>query len=236
MKKKLYEIIRDDLLERIKESTYKIDEMIPKETDLALEYGVSRPTVRQAIQSLVDEGYLDRVKGKGTFVKNNKITQDFTNIIKSFDDDMKAKGIRPKTKLISSDLVECPERVANTLHLKSKSKVIKICRLRYADSIPAVLVNTYLPYDGLEDLMGIDYSSVSLYTCLDQLGYKINKVSRILEMKISDELSASLLNIACGDPLFFFKTIGYHNDLPLEYSEARYNGNVNSFKFDITIS
>ncbi|WP_276887324.1 GntR family transcriptional regulator [Anaerococcus lactolyticus] len=236
MKKKLYEIIRDDLLERIKESTYKIDEMIPKETDLALEYGVSRPTVRQAIQSLVDEGYLDRVKGKGTFVKNNKITQDFTNIIKSFDDDMKAKGIRPKTKLISSDLVECPERVANALHLKSKSKVIKICRLRYADSIPAVLVNTYLPYDGLEDLMGIDYSSVSLYTCLDQLGYKINKVSRILEMIISDELSASLLNIACGDPLFFFKTIGYHNDLPLEYSEARYNGNVNSFKFDITIS
>ena len=236
MKKKLYEIIRDDLLERIKESTYKIDEMIPKETDLALEYGVSRPTVRQAIQSLVDEGYLDRVKGKGTFVKNNKITQDFTNIIKSFDDDMKAKGIRPKTKLISSDLVECPERVANALHLKSKSKVIKICRLRYADSIPAVLVNTYLPYDGLEDLMGIDYSSVSLYTCLDQLGYKINKVSRILEIKISDELSASLLNIACGDPLFFFKTIGYHNDLPLEYSEARYNGNVNSFKFDITIS
>lgn len=236
MKKKLYEIIRDDLLERIKESTYKIDEMIPKETDLALEYGVSRPTVRQAIQSLVDEGYLDRVKGKGTFVKNNKITQDFTNIIKSFDDDMKAKGIRPKTKLISSDLVECPERVANALHLKSKSKVIKICRLRYADSIPAVLVNTYLPYDGLEDLMGIDYSSVSLYTRLDQLGYKINKVSRILEMKISDELSASLLNIACGDPLFFFKTIGYHNDLPLEYSEARYNGNVNSFKFDITIS
>ncbi|WP_311375951.1 GntR family transcriptional regulator [Anaerococcus lactolyticus] len=236
MKKKLYEIIRDDLLERIKESTYKIDEMIPKETDLALEYGVSRPTVRQAIQSLVDEGYLDRVKGKGTFVKNNKITQDFTNIIKSFDDDMKAKGIRPKTKLISSDLVECPERVANALHLKSKSKVIKICRLRYADSIPAVLVNTYLPYDGLEDLMGIDYSSISLYTCLDQLGYKINKVSRILEMKISDELSASLLNIACGDPLFFFKTIGYHNDLPLEYSEARYNGNVNSFKFDITIS
>ena len=98
------------------------------------------------------------------------------------------------------------------------------------------MVNTYLPYDGLEDLMGIDYSSVSLYTCLDQLGYKINKVSRILEMKISDELSASLLNIACGDPLFFFKTIGYHNDLPLEYSEARYNGNVNSFKFDITIS
>ena len=236
MKKKLYEIIRDDLLEKIKDSTYKIDEMIPKETDLALEYGVSRPTVRQAIQSLVDEGYLDRVKGKGTFVKNNKITQDFTNIIKSFNDDMKAKGIIPKTKLISSDLVECPERVANALHLKSKSKVIKICRLRYADSIPAVLVNTYLPYDGLENLIGIDYSSVSLYTCLDQLGYKINKVSRILEMKISDELSASLLNISCGDPLFFFKTIGYHEDLPLEYSEAWYNGNVNSFKFDITIN
>lgn len=210
--------------------------MIPKETDLALEYEVSRPTVRQAIQSLVDEGYLDRVKGKGTFVKNNKIIQDFTNIIKSFNDDMKAKGIKPSTKLISSDLVECPERVANALHLKSKSKVIKICRLRYADSIPAVLVNTYLPYDGLENLIGIDYSSVSLYTCLDQLGYKINKVSRILEMKISDELSASLLNIACGDPLFFFKTIGYHKDLPLEYSEAWYNGNINSFKFDITIN
>ncbi|MCW6679273.1 GntR family transcriptional regulator [Anaerococcus sp. NML200574] len=236
MKKKLYEIIRDDLLEKIKDSTFEINEMIPKETDLALEYGVSRPTVRQAIQALVDEGYLDRVKGKGTFVKNKKITQDFTNIIKSFNDDMKAKGIIPRTKLISSDLVECPERVANALHQKSKSKVIKICRLRYADSIPAVLVNTYLPYDGLENLIGIDYSSVSLYTCLDQLGYKINKVSRILEMKISDELSASLLNIACGDPLFFFKTIGYHKDLPLEYSEAWYNGNINSFKFEITIN
>lgn len=236
MKKKLYEIIRDDLLEKIKDSTFEINEMIPKETDLALEYGVSRPTVRQAIQALVDEGYLDRVKGKGTFVKNTKITQDFTNIIKSFNDDMKAKGIRPKTKTISSDLIECPERVANALHLKSKSKVIKICRLRYADNIPAVLVSTYLPYDGLEDLIGIDFSSVSLYSCLENLGYKINKVSRILEMKISDELSASLLNITCGEPLFFFKTTGYHNDLPLEYSEAWYNGKVNSFKFEIAIN
>lgn len=236
MKKKLYEIIRDDLLGKIKDSTYKIDEMIPKETDLALEYEVSRPTVRQAIQALVDEGYLDRVKGKGTFVKNNKITQDFTNIIKSFNDDMKSKGITPKTKVISSDLVDCPEHVKNALHLKSNSKVIKICRLRYADNIPAVLVNTYLPYDGLEDLMGINFTSVSLYSCLEKLGYKINKVSRILEMKISDELSASLLNISCGDPLFFFKTTGYHNDLPLEYSEAWYNGNINSFKFDITIN
>lgn len=236
MAKKLYEKIRDDILDNIKNNKFKLNEMIPKETELSLYYGVSRPTVRQAIQLLVNEGYLDRVIGKGTFVKNNKITQDFTQIIKSYNDEMETKGLIPKTNVISLTVTNCPEKVSNALHLQADSKVIKLTRLRFANDYPVVYLNTYLPYDGLEFLVDMDFSKESLYSVLESNDFKINKVTRTLNIQLSDDFSSTILNMNKNEPLFYFVSTGYHDSTPLEYSEAWYNGYVNSFRVELSIN
>lgn len=233
---KLYEEIRDDILNDLKNGTYEIGCLIPKETELAAKYDVSRPTVRQAIKLLVNEGYLYRIAGKGTFVKNNKIAQEFTHIIKSFNDEMINKGMIPSTNVVSLEAIVPSSEIKNLLQLKNNSKVIKLSRLRFANNEPLVFLNTYLPYENFESLLNLDFSNTSLYYELDLLGYKINKVSRNLEIKKSNYLSASLLNMDEGDPVYFFKTLGYHNSSIIEYSEAWYNGLKNSFKFEINLT
>ena len=106
-------------------------------------FGISRPTVRQAINELVVEGYLYRVKAKGTFVSKPKITQDFLQTLDSFNNEMRKKGLVPSTKILEREIVKSDEKVAKTLDLEPGTDVIKLTRLRFADDEPIVFVITY---------------------------------------------------------------------------------------------
>ena len=88
----LYDKIRKDLLSKIKDGTYPEGQTIPSELELAQIYGVSRPTVRQAIQLLADEGYLEKRRRRGTVVTRPKVKQSFTMSISSFEDAMRLAG------------------------------------------------------------------------------------------------------------------------------------------------
>lgn len=81
MKIPLHKKIRADLLGKIEAGEYEENQLIPTEMELAEQYQVSRPTVRQAVQSLVNEGYLEKRKKRGTLVKKPKIQQEFTHVI-----------------------------------------------------------------------------------------------------------------------------------------------------------
>jgi possible transcriptional regulator len=234
--KKLHEGIREDLLEKILNNTYKLHEKIPKELDLAEQYGVSRPTVRQAIQSLVNEGYLERIKRSGTFVRQKKINQEFTHMIRSYDDEIQRKGLHPVTKVISFTKENASQDVAYNLNITENDKVFKLTRLRYARNEPVVLVTTYLPYKGLEELENVDFNDVSLYKELEARGYPVISIQRKLEVIKADELSGVMLNIPVNDPVFYFHSVGSTvNSTPVEYSVSWYRGDLNSFVFNINI-
>ena len=80
----LYDQIKDDLLSKIKDGTYPEGQTIPSELELAEMYGVSRPTIRQALQILVSDGYLEKRRRRGTVVTKPKVSQSFTMSISSF--------------------------------------------------------------------------------------------------------------------------------------------------------
>ena len=71
----LYSSIKDDLLAKIKDGTYKEGDIIPPEVELAKSYGVSRPTIRQALQILANDGYIEKRKRRGTIVTKPKVSQ-----------------------------------------------------------------------------------------------------------------------------------------------------------------
>ncbi|KES15892.1 Transcriptional regulator [Gilliamella apicola SCGC AB-598-I20] len=93
--------IQQDLLKKIQSGEYAQGQLIPKESELTDIYQVSRPTVRQAIQFLVNDGFLERRKRRGTIVKQQKINQEFTHIIESYDSEMNRKGLHPTTKVLT---------------------------------------------------------------------------------------------------------------------------------------
>ncbi|WP_440897501.1 GntR family transcriptional regulator [Amphibacillus sp. Q70] len=231
----LYKQIEEDILKKINSGYYQENTIIPKEIDLAELYKVSRPTVRQAIQELVNQGYLERRKRKGTIVKTRKIKQEFTKIIESYDDEMNRKGIVPKTKVLGFKKDVANEEISQKLQLNIGDDVYKLIRLRYASESPIVLVTTYIPVYLLPDFLENDFTQVSLYSILQESDKGITSVTRRLEIIKTDETTSDLLDIPKNDPIFYFHTIGYTGKrIPIEYSISKYRWDLNCFVFEIS--
>ena len=235
MKIPLHKKIEQDIRKRIKSGEYVENETIPTEMELSDAYGVSRPTIRQAIQSLANEGYLEKRKRRGTIVKKPKIQQEFTRYIESFDSEVYRKGMFPKTKVLTFAKTSATKEVAENLNLNAGDPVYKLTRLRFAEDKPVVFVTSFIPYHILPDLNQIDFSKHSLYATFKEMNHPIHSASRKLEITTADETISCLLDIEENDPIFYFHTQGFtENRLPIEYSIAKYRGDINYFVFEIS--
>lgn len=227
-------IIENDLLKKIKDGIYQPNTLIPKEMDLMKYYGVSRPTVRQAIQSLVEKGLVEKRKKRGTIVKQNKISQEFTHVIESYNDEAISKGLTPKTQVLLSKEEPADLEVAQQLRIKEHESVQKLIRLRYSNDEPIVLVTSYIPTKCIPNFLKHNFNDISLYQVLEDNGYKVESVHRKLEVLSADETTADLLNIAEDSPIFYFHTTGSTTgNTPVEYSIAKYRGDINYFEIDL---
>ena len=226
--------IQNLLLQRIKNGDYQEGQLIPKEVDLAEQLNVSRPTVRHAIRNLVQAGYLERRKKRGTIVTQTKIKQQFTHVIESYNTEIQNNGLVAKTQVLNFSTEKASEEVAEALTIKPNTEVYKLVRLRSADNKPVVFVVTYLPIAQLSDLQKIDFTHHSLYSELAKAGLEITHVSRKIEVHPATEEEAQLLKTDIKAPIFYFHTIGFTKDhRALEYSIASYRGDLNYFMVEI---
>ena len=230
----LYDKIREDLLSKIKDGTYPEGETIPSELELTQIYGVSRPTVRQAVQLLADEGYLEKRRRRGTVVTRPKVNQSFTMSISSFEDAMRLAGRLPKTNVLLFRRERANASVARALSLKEGDEVYRLVRLRYADDLPNVFVESFVPCDPYPGLDAYDFNETSLYSAMEQCGGPVMSARRRLEAIKADSSAAALLDVEPGDPLLLFHTVARDADgAPVEYSVATYRGESNSFEIDV---
>src|SRR5690625_3765049 len=126
----VYFKIENDIKEKILSGKYKSGDKIPSENELTEIYDVSRMTVRQAMNNLVNDGYLLKYKGKGTFVSNNKIEKNIQGV-RSFTEEMEASGKKVSSKIISMKEMTPDKSVSEKLFLEKGDKVYKIERIRY---------------------------------------------------------------------------------------------------------
>ncbi|SDY40757.1 GntR family transcriptional regulator [Eubacterium barkeri] len=232
----LYAQVEAFLIERIKNKDLKPGDYLPPEEELASFYKISRPTVRHALQSLVQKGYVERQKAKGTRVLNRKVDGDFFNKILSFDDEMIEKGIVPSTKVIAFHQVELPEKIKEKFGNES-NKGIYLERVRYGDGIPMVHTVTYLPYTRCFGILNCDLEKIPLYHAMREcLQDAVVRAKRSIQaMDINGEI-AKWLDCNSGDSVLHIETEGYdHLDHMIEYSIATYHGERNIFQIELRI-
>ncbi|KRM05711.1 transcriptional regulator [Liquorilactobacillus ghanensis DSM 18630] len=229
-----YQYVLEEIFKKIQNEQYSVGELIPKEIDLSKQFKVSRATIRQAIQILVNKGYLERKKRRGTIVRQKKIEQDFTHIIESYSKEMSFKGLVPQTKVLFFKETRADKNVALQLKIKQSDFVYKLIRLRYANEQPIVLVESFIPEKIFPELINYDLENMSLYDLMEKNKLKVRYVKRTLEIMKADETVSELLNVSKNDPIFLFHTVGHiDNEIPIEYSIAKYRGDINSFKIEI---
>ena len=231
----LYYQIKTFMIKHIEDNSLKDVELVPPEEELCAYLNVSRPTVRQAFLELVHEGYLNRIKSKGTFVTRPKIAGDFIQKIQTYNQEMQYYGLKPKTKLLSISEIDVFAEVMEKMKLTEKDKVICLERLRYADDKPIVYVKTFIPVKLCKGLIDEDLEQNSLYDTLKtKYNIEIAHINRQIHATVADPYLSDLLGIMENAPLLYITTVAYNqNDIPFEYSLASYRADMYKMNVDL---
>ncbi|GAA4226242.1 GntR family transcriptional regulator [Actinomadura meridiana] len=209
-----------------------VGDALPSERRLAEDLGVSRPTLRQAIDGLVAEGLLDRRHGSGTYVAEPRIAVSLTMI--SFTEDMIRRGMRPGGRVLSFRTEAAGARIGRRLALSPIEEVFTIRRLRLADDTTMAIETLYLPRALLPGLRRQDLEGGSFYDLLRGNGVEIASGTETIEPTVTTAAEAAELDVPVHMPAFLFQRITRDRDgRPLEYVRSLYRGDRYRLELDL---
>lgn len=220
----LYVQLMEAIEKDIKSGKYRPGSKIMTEAEMVEYYGVSVITVRKAVGSLVEKGLLVRRQGKGTFVSRPKFSRNMKKL-QSFSEMCRQMGAVPGAKMLENQLVEADEKTAARLGIETGSKVVSICRLRFADQEPVAIEKNYFPLK-YAFLLEADFNNNSLFEYLkEKSGLKVSSSEKLIELCRASAGDAELLKIRKGDPLLFVGSTAFDNHgEPLYAGEQIING------------
>jgi GntR family transcriptional regulator len=208
-------------------------DLLPSEREFSETYGISRMTVRQAINNLVQTGLLYRVQGRGTFVAEKKFEQTLRGLT-SFSEDMLGRGMTPSSQLLDFKIIPANAQITSDLGLKENEQVYEIKRIRLADNVPMALETTYIPVQLVEGLTE-DVLNQSLYQFIEQkMGVTIHYATQAIEASIADSLEAEYLHIKKGAPILSIQRNTLLEDgTPVETVRSVYRADRYKFMIDM---
>lgn len=224
MSSPVYIQIHNQLRENIEDGKWKVGEKIPAERELAADFDVSRMTLRQSIQALVDEGILERRVGSGTFVANRKVQEKMSGVT-SFTDLMRSLGKTPSSTTISYHLTIPSQTEIEKLKLGHGEQVVRMERVRSANDVPICFEIATVPSRLIENLSKDEVTN-SFWQTLEKKAhlYPGHAIQHISATKATEKI-ATYLNVKRGDALLRMTQLSYLQDgTPFEYVHTQYVG------------
>jgi DNA-binding GntR family transcriptional regulator len=228
----LYFQIAENLKQAIEEGTLKPGDRLDNELELTERLGVSRPTVRQAVQRLVEQGLVVRRRGLGTVVVAPRILRSVA--LTSLYDDLSANGRHPATTVLAVREVEADDELASVLALAAGAAVLSVERLRLADGIPLALMHNFLPARLLkgrpEDLL----EKTGLYDLLRSQGVRLQAGTQVIGARRATAHEAKLLQAPrAATVLTMTRTTFDVEGNPVEHGSHAYLADRYSFKMTL---
>lgn len=234
-----YEQLRQVLLQLVEDDGLRPGDLLPSEAELCETYGVSRTVVRQAVGELVNEGRLRRERGKGTFVAEPKLHEQFVQSTGGFFDDFTSRGHAVGSRVVRLDMGTPPEAGAKALGLSTDGAAcVELSRVRSVNGELIAYTESYLPSTLLRDLLGrlraSDLENQSLYQVLSTAGVSIATGTRSVEAVGATRRLADLLDVQQGAPVLYMESVVYDEGRrPVEYFEAWHRGDRTRLDFTV---
>lgn len=207
----LYKQVVLDIEHKISQGEYSKGERIPTEQELTKIYGISRVTVRNALDDLSNRGLIERTPGKGTFVCNTKITRAITGT-NSFSQICRANGKKPGSKMVKNSLEKVNPQDAILLNIPEDSFIVALERLRYADEIPVSFEISYFP-ERFNFLLQENLNNTSLWQLLkEKYNIVFSKTQKTIELIYAPYEISFYLNVNKGRPLLLVSAVSYDQD------------------------
>ena len=228
----LYQQLQRALRGAIENGIIGPDDALPPERDLAEMLGVSRITVRKAIDELVEDGLLIRKQGSGTFV-SNRVEKNFAKLT-SFSEDMRARGREPRSVWMNRAAGTVTPEESLTLRSSPGTPVFRFHRIRYADDAPMAIEYATVIASCLTSL---DEVESSLYEALERTGNRPVRALQRLRAVLLTADQAKLLKAQEGEAGLLVARVGYLKDgRAVEYSQSYYRGEIYDFVAELSAS
>ncbi|WP_344633959.1 GntR family transcriptional regulator [Streptomyces glaucosporus] len=229
----LYFQLSQQLEAAIEQGRLSPGSLLGNEIELAGRLGLSRPTVRQAIQALVDKGLLVRRRGIGTQVVHSQIKRPLE--LSSLYDDLEAAGRRPGTRVLRLDTVAATAEVAAALGIPEGSEVRLVERLRSTRGEPMAYLRNHLP-SGLVDLDGDALENTGLYRLMRSAGVTLHSARQTIGARTASAEEAGLLGEPAGAPLLTMERTAFDDTgRAVEYGSHLYRASRYTFEFQLLV-
>ena len=214
--------------------TLNVGDAIPSERQLSADLGVSRLTVRAALDELAREGYLVRRRGSGTFVREPKIAQELT--MTSFTEDMRRRGMEPGSQTLSLEVVPAGARLGRFLHVSPSQRIVVAKRLRLADRETMAIETLHVREELVPGLTKRDLEGQSFYELLrERYGIVIAGGVQTIEPTVTNEEESEALGVPLHSPAFLFERVTHSetNEI-VEFVHSIYRGDRYRLVTDLT--
>ena len=172
------EAFTQTLKRNIQEGTYPYGTALPAERELAENFGLNRSTVRAAIQTLVEEGLLKKVQGKGTFVMRHARDNAYTHF-RGMSELLKNHGYVPSSRILYTGPTPAGYKLSHLLQVGEDTVLYRIMRLRLGNGLPVSIENTFVPYELIPDIEDIDFQIYSLYDAFAMNSLRIAGIQQV---------------------------------------------------------
>lgn len=209
------------------------DGRLKTEAELGALFGVSRITIRNALQPLVDEGMFQRARGKGTFLRGTDV-DDWGGVLVGFVESGRAAGFEPGGMVLHQGMTN---RFDNRVAVALKERaVFELRRLRSADGTPVAIEQAYYPPDIGVELQKRDLADTAIYRLFeDELGFEIRDAVQTISASLATTGQAASLATSVGDPLTTVERTTFDaGGRPLEFLRAVYVPGRHDFSIRLT--
>ncbi len=195
---------------------------LKSEPELAAELGVSRGTLRRALTTLIEEGLLRQVRGRGTFVASTTFEPAIAQRLSTLSEDFATQGVVFDTEVRASEAIEPPRPVAALLDVPAGGQVLRLSRLRSTDGNPVTLLTNFVRLDLAPGITATDFAQESLFGTLEgRYGLKIGTARRTFSAEAATEEIAGALQLEVGQPVQYMQQVTYLTDgRPIEFSDV----------------
>lgn len=219
----LHDQISDRIRSRIRSGRWPQHYKLHAEADLATELAVSRGTIRRALKTLIDEGLLRQVQGRGTFVADHRAEQDYSNPLRSMAEDLDRRGISYTTRLVSFRDVVPDQRINGLLDIPVGDTVWQLERVRCdTDANPLMFLRNWVSRERCPGLSEDALQDKSLFRVLEiDFGLELVLSRRTISAVLTSAELSDVLDVPTGSPLLYVEQITYtEGDRPLECSDV----------------
>lgn len=218
----MYRVINDDLTDQILSGALSAGDQLPNEHELAKQYGVSRMTVRQALDLLVTDDLVFRRQGIGTFVSVQSRRGRRLNRLRSFSEELASSPQSVASEIVRAELAHPPDEVAAALALSTEDSVSRLTRVRRVEGEPAALQDAWIPYSVAPGITREPLLNNSLYhTLTEKHGVKLRWADQSMTATKLKKEEAALLGVKPGVAVLYgLRTTYSAEKKPVEYTRG----------------